>query len=95
MPQRFLDNFESYKAGDAIVFEGISFFEVGIMIFTGQLHKLASYVVQIQDKKRSQAEIVAMFEHRFKPIPMSATNASARDIPPIEPDSDIGSDKED
>jgi len=96
MPQRFLDNIEAYKKGDALVFEGISFFEVGILVFTGHLKKLASYYVQLNDKKRTEDEIIALFERRFTPIKnVSSTSHRVVQSKADEKDMDFDSDLED
>jgi len=68
MPQRFLDNLDKYIAADAIIFHSIGFFDVGLMTFTRQWKKLASHVVQIGPKKRSDEELINMFKYRCTPV---------------------------
>jgi len=67
MPQRFLDELPTYAAKEAICFNGLHFFEVGVLVMTGQWSKLAKAYVQLSDKPKSEDEIVAMMKERLVP----------------------------
>eukprot|EP00899_Mesostigma_viride_P003359 jgi/Mesvir1/13023/Mv06020-RA.1 len=68
MPAQFLSTLDRHVQEDALVFEGIHFFDVGIMVMTRRLHVLADRIVQIGPKKRTRAELVEMLHRRLAPI---------------------------
>ncbi|PNH03607.1 Pumilio 3 [Tetrabaena socialis] len=52
-----------------VPFQGVGFFDVGVMAFTGQLEKLAGHIVPCGPKQggRSREEWVALLRHRLRP----------------------------
>eukprot|EP00897_Mesotaenium_endlicherianum_P009895 jgi/Mesen1/8934/ME000551S08412 len=68
LPVRFMETLEKHGQEDAIVFEGLSVFDVGFFVFTGQLDILADRYVNIGQKKRSKGELIEMFLSRLQPI---------------------------
>jgi fatty acid desaturase len=69
MPEEFMKNIETFGKEDALTFEGIGFFQVGLYVFTGQLEKLAKCVVTLPgQKKRTVDEWVAVFRERLPPV---------------------------
>ncbi|KAG2450768.1 hypothetical protein HYH02_004605 [Chlamydomonas schloesseri] len=84
LPQRFIDTLAAHDENDALVFRGIGFFDVGVMVFTGQLDKLASFIVPCGPRQhaRSREEWVALLRHRLRPAkarlePQTAASAAA------------------
>ncbi|KAG2493498.1 hypothetical protein HYH03_008314 [Edaphochlamys debaryana] len=85
MPQKFIDTLQAHDDNDALAFRGIGFFDVGVMVFTGQLDKLASHIVPCGPKQaaRSREEWVALLRHRLQPcrrraqVPKSAMAAAS------------------
>lgn len=68
LPFRFMDSLDKHAQEDALVFEGIAFFDVGFLVFTGQLGKLADRYVNIGQKSRSKEDLVKLFQSRLRPI---------------------------
>ncbi|GLI64976.1 hypothetical protein VaNZ11_008384 [Volvox africanus] len=69
LPQRFIDILGAHDENDALVFRGIGFFDVGLLVFTRQVGKLATYIVPCgpRQAKRSHEEWVALLRHRLRP----------------------------
>jgi fatty acid desaturase len=67
MPGDFLKNQELYAREGAIVFEGIDFFMVSVLLWCGQYRFLAKRFVRL-GAPRSDAEIIAMLRERVKPV---------------------------
>lgn len=72
MPKDFLDSRELYIREGAIVFEGIDFFLVSILLWTGQWKALAKRYVRLDGKPRSDDEVIALLKSRVQPIPEGA-----------------------
>lgn len=68
LPQKFMDTLDKHAEEDALVFEGIGFFDVGVFVFTGQLRALAKRYVNIGQKQRSIDELVELMKERLRPI---------------------------
>lgn len=68
MPQDFLDNREAYAQSGAIVFEGIDFFMVSVLLWTGQWRVLSKRFVHIEADRLSQDEVIARLKARVHPI---------------------------
>ncbi len=68
MPQDFLDNRETYARAGAIVFEGIDFFLVSVLLWTGQWSVLAKRFVRLDGEERSDADVIAMLKSRVQPV---------------------------
>lgn len=67
MPKDLLDNRAKYAAAGAIVFEGIDFFLVSILLWTGQWRFLARRYVRL-DGPRSDDEVIALLRSRVEPV---------------------------
>ncbi len=68
MPQDFLDSRERYAREGAIVFEGLDFFLVSILLWTGSWGILARRYVRLDGEPRSDEEVIAMLKSRVQPI---------------------------
>lgn len=69
-PTEFEQNREEYGRQDAIVFEGIDFFQVWLFLMLGRRDWLARRMVQLPGAPvRSEAERIAFLERRLAPIP--------------------------
>jgi len=68
MPKDLLDNRELYAREGAIVFQGIDFFLVSVLLWTGQWRALAKRYVRLDGEERSDEEIIAMLKSRVHPI---------------------------
>jgi len=75
LPQDLLDNRETYRKHDAIVFTGLDFFMVSVLLWTGQWKTLAKRFVRLDGKERSDEEVIAMLKSRLAPV---------RDWPAVE-----------
>lgn len=68
LPVRFMETLEKHAEEDALVFDGLSFFEIGFLVFTGQLDAVAHRYVNLRQKRRSRAEVTALLHERLRPI---------------------------
>ncbi len=68
LPQDFLDNWQSYARSGAIVFEGLDFFLVSLLLWTGQWRVLARRFVRLDDVVQSDEEVIALLRSRVRPI---------------------------
>ncbi len=77
MPQDFLDNIALYAREGAIVFQGLDFFMVSFLLWTGRWRLLAKHFVSLDGKARSEAEIIALLKARVRPVTEWSTNTVA------------------
>jgi fatty acid desaturase len=75
MPQDFLDNRERYAQAGVIVFEGLDFFLVSVLLWAGRWSVLAKRFVRLDGKERSDADVIAMLKSRVHPIRVEAWEA--------------------
>ena len=68
MPQDFIDNREMYVREGALVFEGVNFFLVSLLLWTGQWRVLAKHFVRLDGKERSDDDVIAMLKSRVQPV---------------------------
>ncbi len=73
MPEDLEKNTERYAKANAIVFQGIDFFQVSLYLFLGRYDWLAKAFVELREEPRSQEEIIALIKSRLKPIPHKET----------------------
>ena len=73
LPRKFMTDREVLKHGkaNAILFNDIDYFMMGIYVFSGNLKRLAKHFVPVSDQqsKYSIDDIVKLFKARFVPIP--------------------------
>jgi len=72
MPNHFMKNIQTYADEDCVVFDGLGFFDVGMLVMLGKLDTLAKHYVNwgfLGGKQRSHDEIIAMFKERLVPMP--------------------------
>jgi fatty acid desaturase len=67
MPADFLKNREMYAREGALVFEGLDFFLVSVLLWSGRWDVLAKRFVRLGEP-RSDEEIIAMLKERVKPV---------------------------
>jgi hypothetical protein len=68
LPQDFLDNREMYHREGALVFEGLDFFFVSVLLWTGQWGLLAKRFVRLDGQARSDQDVIAMLKSRVQPV---------------------------
>jgi fatty acid desaturase len=68
LPQDFLDNRGKYREAGALVFQGLDFFMVSVLLWTGQWRLLARRFVRLEGDTRSDEEIIAMLKARVLPV---------------------------
>lgn len=68
MPKTFLSKMDEHIAEDSLVFMGIGFFEVGALVFSRQLGRLADNWVDLQEKPRSREQKIEILKERLKPV---------------------------
>lgn len=70
LPAEFENNKEEYGRQDAIVFEGVDFFQVWLMLMLGQWESLAARFVQLPGAPvRDRAAVIEFLKSRVQPIP--------------------------
>jgi fatty acid desaturase len=78
-PGEFERNKDEYGRQDAIVFDGVDFFQVWAMLMTKQWKGLAKRFVQLPGAPaRDEAAIIAFLQSRVEPIPAAAPSAVAQ-----------------
>jgi fatty acid desaturase len=76
MPVEFEKNRARYGAADAVVFDGLDYFQVWLYLMTGRFRRLARAFVHLPGApERSEDEVIAFLKSRLQPIP--AANAEA------------------
>ena len=69
-PREFVDNLHTYGREDAIVFRGIDFFQVWLLLMLGRWRTLARHFVQLPGAPaRDEEAVVAFLRARTAPIP--------------------------
>lgn len=68
MPTDFLNKRELYAQDDAVVFEGVDYFQVWALLMAKRYDVLAKHFVDLRDTPRSEREIVALLKHRTQPV---------------------------
>jgi fatty acid desaturase len=72
LPQDLLDNRELYVRQGAIVFQGLDFFFVSVLLWTGQWGILARRYVRLDGKEHSDEEVIALLKSRVQPVAADA-----------------------
>jgi fatty acid desaturase len=67
LPADFLASREKYAREDALVFEGLDFFLVSVLLWLGRWDVLAKRFVRLGEP-RTDEEIIAMLKERVKPV---------------------------
>ena len=68
MPKDFLAHRAMYAEAGAIVFEGVDFFLVSILLWTGRWQFLARRFVRLDGQARSNDDIIALLKSRVAPL---------------------------
>lgn len=83
MPVDFQNKRELYAKDDAIIFDGIDFFQVWALLMMKRYDILAKHFVELRDEARSDREIIALMRHRTQPIPRMPAPAVAPEPVPV------------
>lgn len=65
-PGELEDNVETYRENDAIMFEGLDFFLVWLLLMLKRYDTLANHFVELRDEPRPKEEIIALMKRRLK-----------------------------
>jgi fatty acid desaturase len=68
LPQELIDNRETYVREGAIVFEGLDFFMVSVLLWTKQWKVLARRYVRLDGQPKSDEDVIALLKSRVRPI---------------------------
>jgi fatty acid desaturase len=68
LPQDLLANRERYAREGALVFEGLDFFLVSLLLWTRNYRLLAKRFVRLDGQPRSDEEVMRMLRERVQPI---------------------------
>jgi hypothetical protein len=67
-PAKFVERLSEHGDKDALVFDGIGFFDVGFALFTRNHGFLADRYVNVGQKKRSRDEVIQLLKDRLAPL---------------------------
>jgi fatty acid desaturase len=67
LPQDLVDNWEAYARQDGLVFEGIDFFQISLLLWMGKWRTLAKCVVRLNGE-RTDDEVITMLQSRVQPV---------------------------
>jgi fatty acid desaturase len=68
MPGDFEKSVDRYAREGAIVFQGIDFFLVSVLLWTGQWKTLARRYVRLDGQERTDEDVIAMLKARVRPV---------------------------
>ena len=74
MPEDFIRNKAKYAENDAIVFEQLDFFIIWFFLMCKRYDWLAHYYVNLNDKYKTDEEVIAMLKVRTRKCPESVIN---------------------
>jgi fatty acid desaturase len=77
LPKDFADNREAYARAGAFVFEGLDFFLVSVLLWTGRWNVLAKHFVRLDGQERSDADVITLLKSRVHPIHVEEWGAMA------------------
>ncbi len=66
MPDDFKNNLATYRDEDAIVFEGLDYFQIWALLMAKRYPTLARHFVDLRQDKRSEAEVIALLRERTR-----------------------------
>jgi fatty acid desaturase len=78
LPSDFEASKPQYAVAGSVVFAGIDFFGVWLLLMVGAYRKLAKHVVHLGGAERSPEDVVAFLRSRTRPIVRSSEQRSAR-----------------
>ncbi len=73
-PQHFQDNLETYRSNDALVFDGLDFLQVFVLLMRKRYDTLAQHVVDLGNYQ-SEEEVIDMLKKRTRYIPFRTLSA--------------------
>ncbi len=68
LPGELESNVAAYIKEGALVFEGVDFFMVSVLLWTGQWKTLARRFVRLDGNERSDEDVIAMLKSRVHPV---------------------------
>lgn len=77
-PNKFVEKLKEHADKDALVFNGIGFFDVGFALFFHRHGFLADRYVNIGQKKRSRDEVIALLKERLAPLKFDKESKKAK-----------------
>ena len=79
MPSHFMKNLEKYAEHDALIFDQLGFFDIGLHVFCGWWDALADHYVHLTKEKLSKEDVIKKLKLRLKPIKRSNRLVRASD----------------
>jgi fatty acid desaturase len=79
LPQDLYDNREMYAREGALVFQGLDFFLVSVLLWTGRWRVLAKRFVRLDGRPRSDEEVILMLKSRVQPVREEEWEANRRE----------------
>ena len=68
IPAKFIEKLDEHAARDALVFNEIGFFHVGLALFFKAHGYLADHYVNVGQPKRTREELIALMKERLRPM---------------------------
>eukprot|EP00440_Ansanella_granifera_P056994 gb/GFBE01061785.1/.p1 GENE.gb/GFBE01061785.1/~~gb/GFBE01061785.1/.p1 ORF type:complete len:162 (+),score=47.35 gb/GFBE01061785.1/:1-486(+) len=80
IPEYFLKNKDKHNDNLALTFRGLDFFEVGVLVMTKQLPKLAEHYVHLgsEDTAPTRSQIVDRMQGWLRPLPAGAAKTAGK-----------------
>ncbi|MEM6726209.1 MAG: fatty acid desaturase, partial [Bacteroidota bacterium] len=82
MPADFLKNKDKYVENEAIVFDGLDYFQIWFFLVTKNYKKLAKHFVNINDHYKSDEEIIGLLKSRTQQFTREQRMATLREHKP-------------
>jgi fatty acid desaturase len=79
-PNKFVEKLGEHAEKDALVFDGIGFFDVGFALFFHRHGFLADRYVNVGQKKRTRDEVIALLKDRLKPIKFDKEKEASKKV---------------
>ncbi|CCH57284.1 fatty acid desaturase [Fibrisoma limi BUZ 3] len=76
-PTFFLKTIDKYAQNQAIIFDGLDFLQVFILLMRKRYDKLAAHVVNVNGAFRDDDEVIAVMRHRTKRLPIAEPVSAA------------------
>ena len=74
-PAKFVERLRDHGEKDAIVFDGIGFFDVGVALMLRRHGWLADRFVNVGQKPRTREEVIELLKERLRPVRSSGAGA--------------------
>lgn len=79
-PNKFVEKLGEHAEKDALVFEGIGFFDVGFALFFHRHGFLADRYVNVGQKPRTREEVIELLKERLRPLSQKPASGETKKV---------------